>query len=224
MPPPLVKLAIADDQILFLKGLKLILDTFENVEIVIEALNGQALLDAMKHVIPDVILMDLKMPELNGLDAMKIIKKDHPKIKVIFLTMYDDERLINHLMKCGANGYLLKNEEPDILQQAINTVMERDYFFNEYVSKALLRGLPSIKGELTAQLDLSIKLSLTRRELEVLGLICKELTTAEIAKKLFISKRTVEGHRKNLMEKTGVRNTAGLVIFAVRNHLVDIMD
>lgn len=223
MPTSTIKLAIADDQVMFLKGLRMILSTFENVEIVIEAYNGQELLDALETTMPDVILMDLKMPVMDGLEATKAIKAAYPGLKIILLTMFDDERLINHLMKSGANGYLLKNEEPGVLQEAIHAVLEKDYYFNEYVSKALLKGLPALKGELQSQLDLSSRLGLTKRELEVLDLICKELTTAEMAERLYISERTVEGHRKNLLEKTGVRNTAGLVLFAIRNRLVDIV-
>jgi len=217
-----IQLAIVDDQVLFLKGLKLILNTFEHMEIVIEAYNGKELLQAMETTMPDVVLMDLEMPVMNGMEATQIIKEKYPKVKVILLTMHDDERLINHIMKNGANGYLLKNEEPDVLREAIESVIKKDYYFNDYVSKALLKASSPLKGALKSQLDLSVRLGLTRRELEVLNLICQQFTTAEIAKKLFISKRTVEGHRKNLLDKTDVRNTAGLVIFAIRHQLVNL--
>ncbi|MEL7120314.1 MAG: response regulator transcription factor [Bacteroidota bacterium] len=217
-----IQIAIVDDQKLFLKGLKLILSSFEDIELTLEAKDGEQLLHALKKNQPDVILMDLKMPKIGGIEAIKIIDSLYPSIKVIVLSMYDEERLINHTMKSGANSYLLKNEEPEVLHKAIRTVYEKDYYFTDYVSKALLKGQPIINGQHLLNLEISTRIGITKRELEILNLICNELTTAEIAKKLFISKRTVEGHRKNLLAKTGVKNTVGLVLFAIRNQLVDV--
>lgn len=216
-----VKLAIADDQVLFLKGLRLLIRSFDDVELIIEATNGQELIEAIATNQPDVILMDLRMPVMDGLEATEKIKALYPDIKIILLTMYDEERLINHMMKVGANGYLLKNEEPHILKEAIQAVVEKEFYFNDYVSKALLRGIQKKHNEIrpwkTGDSD-----QLTKREIEVLNLICQERTSAEIADELFISTRTVENHRKSLLTKTGVRNTAGLIIYAIRNQLIDI--
>lgn len=219
MPP--IKLAIADDQVLFIKGLRLLIQSFEGIEIVIEANNGQELIDAIAANQPDVILMDLRMPVMDGLEATEKIKALYPEMKIILLTMYDEDRLINHMMKVGANGYLLKNEEPDILEKAIHAVVEKEFYFNDYVSKALLRGMQKKQKEVRPW-KAADNLQLTKREMEVLDLICKEYTSAEIANELFISIRTVENHRKSLLAKTDVRNTAGLIIFAIRNQLVDI--
>lgn len=213
-----IKLAIADDQILFLKGLKLLVESFEEVELIIEANDGVQLLEAIAKDQPDVILMDLKMPNMDGLEATEKIRAQYPAIKIILLSMYDEEHLINHMMKLGANGYLLKNEEPEVLEEAIHAVMEKDFYFNDYVSKALLRGLQEPKKEVSFWNGTE---QLSKRELEVLELICQEYTSAEIADKLFISARTVENHRKSLLEKTAVRNTAGLILFAVKNKLID---
>ncbi|MEO1516183.1 MAG: response regulator transcription factor [Bacteroidota bacterium] len=217
-----IKLAIADDQVLFLRGLKYILQDFDDIDLIIEVSNGQELLDAIPHNPPDVVLMDMKMPVMDGMEATKEIKKRYPNIKVILLSMFDDERLITHMMEIGANGYLLKNEEPHILKEAIDSVLNKDLYFNDYVSKALLKGLQQKTDIPPSFMSTNPALQLTPRELEVLRLICEELTTAEIAKKLYISARTVEGHRKNLLEKAGVRNTAGLVIFAVKNELIQL--
>lgn len=220
----IIKLALADDQLLFLRGLKLLIRTFDNMEIVIEASNGQALLDAIPLNPPDVILMDLKMPVMDGIEATRLIKEEYPHIKIILLSMYDDDQIINHMMKNGANGYLLKNEEPHILREAIESVITKDYYFNDYVSKALLHAtqdnMAALKPTALSSSRADDSAELTRRELEILELICKEYTTGEIAQQLYISTRTVEGHRKNLLEKTGARNTAGLIIFAIRNNLV----
>ena len=124
-------------------------------------------------------------------------------------------------MKLGANGYLLKNEEPAILKEAIEVVMEKGFYFNDYVSKALLKGVQQPKTKPTAIKNPEVA-SLTKRELEILQLICKEYTSNEIAKELFISIRTVEGHRKSLISKIGVKNTAGIVLFALKNKLLEV--
>lgn len=216
-----ISLAIADDQVLFRKGLKLLIHSFDGIELVIEASNGVELLSAVQQNQPDVILMDLRMPEMDGLEATGKIKKLFPSIKVILLTMYDEEHLINHMMKLGANGYLLKNEEPEEVEKAIRSVMEKDFYFNDYVSKALLSGLRHPKHEMK-NLRSGAETSISKREREVLELICREFTSSEIAKELYISIRTVENHRKNLLAKTNARNTAGLILFAVRNQLIDV--
>lgn len=216
-----ISLAIADDQILFRKGLKLLIHSFEGIELVIEASNGLELIAAVERNQPDVILMDLRMPEMDGLETTGKIKQRFPSIKIILLTMYDEEHLINHMMKLGANGYLLKNEEPEEVEIAIRSVMEKDFYFNDYVSKALLSGLQRPKNEVKNWAS-GAEASISKREREVLELICREFTSSEIAKELYISIRTVENHRKSLLTKTGSRNTAGLILFAVRNQLIDI--
>jgi len=219
----MIKLALCDDQVLFLRGLKYIISDFDNIEVCLEATSGEELFNLIADNMPDVLLLDMKMPGMDGLEVTKRIKAEFPTIKVILLTMYDDERLVNHVMEHGANGYLLKNEEPEIVEAAIRSVMEKDYYFNDFVAKALLKGVQNKTRSTTATMGNSnIELKLTPRESEVLQAICAERTTAEIAKELFLSVRTVEGHRKNLMEKTGVRNTAGLVIYAVKHKLVEV--
>lgn len=220
MTPPL-KLAVADDQVMFRKGLRLLLRTFDKVELIIEANNGQELLDAIAKNQPDIILLDLRMPVMDGLEATEKIKATYPDIKIILLTSYDDEELINQLMRVGANGYLLKNEEPEVLKEAILAVAEKGFYFNDYVSKALLKGMQKKPREVRPW-KTDNNLELTKREMEVLNLICKEYTSAEIAEELFISIRTVENHRKSLLSKTSVRNTAGLVIYSIRHQLIEL--
>lgn len=216
-----IKLAITDDQVLFVKGLRLLMNSFDNIEIIIEAHNGQELLDALQNQQPDVILMDLKMPVMDGLEATEKVKASYPDIKIILLTTYNEERLINHMMKVGANGYLLKNEEPEILKAAIESVYEKEFYFSDYVSKALLKGMQQKQTEVRPWKGTD-QTELTKREVEVLQLICQEYTSSEIADQLYISPRTVENHRKSLLSKTGVRNTAGLIIFAIRNQIVEL--
>ena len=213
-----IKIAIADDYKIFREGLKVGFSTDENLEVIMEADNGEDLLKALETITPDVIIMDLKMPIMDGMEATKAVRKKYPNIKVLVVTMYDDDKFIIHLMENGANGYLLKNTEPDEIRKAIYSVHENGYYFNDVVNKALLKKL-ILKNNLKPSFNQNVEL--TERELEVLKLICEEKTAAEIAKDIFLSPRSVEGIRQRLIEKIGVRNTAGLVMFAVKNNMVD---
>jgi DNA-binding NarL/FixJ family response regulator len=213
-----IKIAIADDYKIFRDGLKVGLCAEENFEVILEADNGENLLLAMQQEMPDVIIMDIKMPIMDGMEATKQIRKLYPAVKVLVVTMYDDDKFIIHLMEIGANGYLLKNAEPDEIRKAIFAVKENGYYFNDLVNKALLKKLV-IKSHIKPSFNQDVEL--TERELEVLKLICEEKTATEIGKEIFLSPRSVEGIRQRLIEKVGVRNTAGLVMFAVKNGMVE---
>jgi DNA-binding NarL/FixJ family response regulator len=213
-----IKIAIADDYKIFREGLKVGFSADENLEVIMEADNGEDLLKALEAMTPDVIIMDLKMPIMDGMEATKAVRKKYPAIKVLVVTMYDDDKFIIHLMENGANGYLLKNTEPDEIRKSIYAVHENGYYFNDVVNKALLKKLV-LKNNLKPSFNQNVEL--TEREMEVLKLICEEKTAAEIAKDIFLSPRSVEGIRQRLIEKVGVRNTAGLVMFAVKNSMVD---
>jgi len=213
-----IKIAIADDYKIYRDGLKVGLSADENLTVIAEADNGEDLLKELETHSPDVILMDLKMPIMDGMEATKLVRKKYPSIKVLVVTMYEDDKFIIHLMENGANGYLLKNTEPDEIRKSIYAVYENGYYFNDVVNKALLKKLV-LKNNLKPSFNQNIEL--TERELEVLKLICGEKTAAEIGKEIFLSPRSVEGIRQRLIEKVGVRNTAGLVMFAVKNGMVD---
>ena len=213
-----IKIAIADDYKIFREGLKVGLSADEGLEVLLEADNGEELLKGLETQTPDVIIMDLKMPIMDGLEATKVVRKKYPSIKVLVVSMYDDDKFIIHLMENGANGYLLKNAEPDEIRRSIYSVHENGYYFNDLVNKALLKKLV-LKNNLKPSFNQNI--DLTEREQEVLKLICEEKTAAEIGKEIFLSPRSVEGIRQRLIEKVGVRNTAGLVMFAVKSGIVD---
>ena len=213
-----IKIAIADDYKIYRDGLKVGLSADENLEVILEADNGEELLKAIENSLPDVIIMDLKMPVMDGMEATKEVRKRHPSVKVLVVTMYEDDRFIIHMMENGANGYLLKNAEPDEIRKSIYAVHENGYYFNDLVNKALLKKLV-LKNNLKPSFNKNVDLS--ERELEVLKLICEEKTASEIAKEIFLSPRSVEGIRQRLIEKIGVRNTAGLVMFAVKNNVVE---
>ncbi|WP_298547213.1 response regulator transcription factor [uncultured Aquimarina sp.] len=214
-----ITLGLIDDHNLFREGIKSLLDKMDNIELVLEAVSGKDLLAKLNNTVPDVILLDLEMEEMNGMDATVKIKELYPDMKVIILTMHKEERMISYLMEVGASGYLLKDTNRQELEDAIRSVCEKGFYFNPFVSQALLKGLKnkSAKPPLIGK-----DYHLTSRELEVLELVTKEYTTAEIAEELFLSVRTIEGHRKNLMMKLEVKNTAGLIIKAVREKIIAV--
>ena len=183
-----------------------------------EAENGEELMNLLQQQQPDVILMDLKMPLLDGVESTKLIRQKYQHVKVLVITMYDSDKFIIHLMESGANGYLLKNAAPAEIIKAIYTVNENGYYFNDLVNKALLKKLVT-KNNLIPSFNLDIEL--TQQEQQVLILICEEKTVAEICTQLSLSLRSVEGIKQKLTEKIGVRNTAGLVMFAVKNGIAD---
>ena len=216
----LIRIAIADDHELFRKGMAAILNVNSKMEVVIEAENGLELLKALKETSdPDVVLLDLEMPVMDGFKTLEEIKNRNSEIKVILLSMHSDERFVLHFMESGANAFLHKNTSPQEVESAILKVMESGFYFNDSVSKTLLKG---VQKKNTALPNLPGNVSLNEREIEVLKLLCMELTTAEIADKLFLSPRTIEGYRKQLFEKTGAKNIAGLVIYAIRMGLVSV--
>lgn len=211
------KLAVVDDQKLFRQGLISMLNEFSGLKVIIEAENGRDLIEAMKKSKPDVILLDLEMPVMDGIETTEAVRKRYPDVKIIILTMHDDDSFISHLIEKGANGFLLKDTHIESVVDAIYAVAETGFHFNERISKAMVKGLVKsqrIKPSFTAA-------NLTRKELEVLLLICKEHTTREISDMLGISTRTVDGHRDNILQKTGARNTAGIVMYAVKNGLLE---
>lgn len=209
-----MRIALVDDHALFRKGMQAILGGIDDMEVVLEADHGQDFLDQLKDTPVDVVLMDLEMPEMDGMEATKILRSDYPDVRVLILSMHSDEKFIIKLMELGAHGYLLKTAQPDEIEVAIRSTMESGYYFTELVSKVMLHGLVQRKK---VQPTFNTQAQLSQREQEVLLHICKELTTPEIAEALFLSPRTVEGHRNNLMQKTGAKNTAGLVVYAIKN-------
>lgn len=213
-----IKIILVDDEELFRKGIFFLLQREENIEIIFEASNGDELMNFLKENSnhPDIILMDLKMPLLNGVEATKLIRNDFPEIKIIALTSYNTDSFISNMIKIGASSYLLKNASPAEMISTINQVFENGFYYNETVFEIINRqNISNFKPK-----SQYIDITLTAREREVLELICQQMSTAEIAERLFISSRTVEGHRNNLLLKTEAKNVAGLVVFAIQNNIV----
>lgn len=214
-----ISIALVDDHVLFRKGLAAVLKTFESIEVVHQASNGVELLEMLKNVEVDVVLLDLEMQGMDGMQTTKKLNEAFPEVKIIILSMYDDDHFIQHLMELGANGYLLKDTEPEEVIIAVQSAYENGFYFNERVSKVVINGLIK-KNKVKPVFRGNVKLS--PRELEVLALICQEQTNVEIGEQLFLSSRTIEGYRNRLLEKTNTRNTAGLVVFALKNNLVEL--
>lgn len=214
-----IYVAIAEDQKLFRECLVSLLNGFDRIKVNVEASNGKELLDLLYVAAPtpQVVLLDLTMPEMNGLDTTRQLKKLFPQLKIIILSVHSEERHIVHMVGEGVNGYLVKNAELTEVVQAVEAVHEKGFYFNESVLRNIHSGL-NHKIEKSYNPNSPI----TAREREILELICQEHTTQEIAEKLFLSGRTVDGHRNNLLEKTGARNTAGLVIYALRHNLFKV--
>ncbi len=211
-----IHVAIAEDQTLFRECLVSLLNGFDRIKVNVEAANGKELLEKLYLIAstPEVVLLDLTMPEMNGLDTTRQLKKLFPTMKIIILSVHSEERHIVHMVGEGVNGYLVKNSELTEVVHAVESVYEKGFYFNE----SMLRAIHSGMGH-RYEKSYNPNSPITAREKEILELICQEHTTQEIAEKLFLSVRTVDGHRNNLLEKTGARNTAGLVIYALRHDL-----
>ncbi len=208
----IIRVAIADDHEIFRKGLRIILNEIDELKVIGEAQNGHELFEILKHQEVDVVLMDIRMPVMDGIEATKKLVEKYPHIKVIALTMFEEISYFNQMVEAGANGFLLKKTNKDELYRAILQVMQDEtYFSEEFISNVnkTQKSRSRISG-----------IELTEREQEVLDLICKGMSNSEISKFLGVSARTVDGHRAHLLEKTGAKNSPHLVMFAIKNGLI----
>jgi DNA-binding NarL/FixJ family response regulator len=216
--PDKIKVIIADDHTLFRTGVKASLSFYNDIEFLGEAENGMQLLNLVKFLKPDIILLDIQMPIMDGIATLPEVKKILPEVKIIMLTMNDDVSMISRLMEIGANSYLTKNSDSETIYQAIRTCYENEFFFNEYTNKAMLAGLRNKKPDVNSFAD---EADLSEKEKNVLKLMCEEKSTKEIADLVDISPRTVEAIRDRLKIKTGAKSTAGLILYAVKHGIVE---
>lgn len=212
-----VKVIICDDHALFRSGVKTALGHKKDVEIIAEAEHGKQLLGMLQAFQPDVILLDITMPILSGIETLPELKKTYPHIKVIMLTMHNDHSMIAKLMEMGANSYLTKDSDSETIYEAIKSCYENEYYFNALTNMALIDGL---KNRRTSESGLNIDAQLNDKEVTILKLMCEEKSTKEIADIVDLSPRTVEAIRDKLRAKTGAKSMAGLVLFAVKNGIV----
>ncbi len=218
-----IHLAIVDDQELFRQGIIALMNRVPEIQLVTEASSGPQLLEYLSGTgkKPDILLMDMEMPEMSGIELNRALHQNYPDIKVIMLTLYDQGRYVFKMVEEGVCGYLSKSCSIEELQEAITKVHTSGFFFTDLIKNALQQSSDFRKKQ---NMNFgSNAADLTTREKEIMNLICKEYTNTEIADKLFISPRTVEGHRNNLLLKTGSKNTAGLVVFAIKHGIYDVV-
>ena len=212
-----IKVAIADDHALFRTGVKTSLSSRKDIQMIAEAENGMQLLNLLKHIQPDVVLLDIQMPIMDGLTTLPEVKKLYPEVKVVMLSMHNDHSMITRMMEIGANSYLTKDSDSETIYQAIRTCFDQEFFFNDLTNKALLNGLRTKRPAEAPTPDVH----LTDKEVTILKLMCDEKSTKEIADMVDLSPRTVEAIRDKLKTKTGVKSMAGLVMYAIKAGIVE---
>jgi two-component system, NarL family, invasion response regulator UvrY len=215
-----IKVALADDHVLLRNGLAGLVNSFDNYTVIFEADNGKEFQQKINAGnLPQLVLMDINMPEMDGYETTLWLKRNHPDIKVLTLSMYDNENAIIRMLRNGARGYLLKDTEPKEFKQALDAIMQKGFYYSELVTGKLIHAVNSITDD-GNELASSVKLS--DREIEFLKYICTEMTYKEIAEKMFLSPRTIDGYRDALFEKLNIKTRTGLVIFAIKNNLVQL--
>lgn len=214
---PKKTIAVVDDHSVFREGLVSLLKEYEDFEVVLQASNGKELLDSLKKVKPQIILLDIEMPIMDGIETTIQLKKKYPDIKIIVLTMHNEHGLVFELMGKGANGFVPKDKSVEFVVDAIYAVLEKGFYYNDAVAKAVIDGVrnnQAIKKSFR-------QTTLSGREIEIIKLICKQHTSREIGEILNLSNRTVENHKYTILTKTKSTNTAGVVLYAIEHHLLD---
>lgn len=213
-----IKVLLVDDHNIVRDGIKLMLESQPGIDVVAEAKNGEDALSVLDNTHIDLVIMDINMPVMDGISTTKTIKENHSDIKILALTMSNDDLHIRQMIQAGASGYIMKSAGRSDLKNAIHTIMDGRHYFSDEATQSIMMDLVKSKGKSSSPDPIHI----TDRELEILELIVKEHTNQEIAEKLYISARTVDAHRRNLLQKTGARNTAGLVKYAFQHNLISI--
>jgi len=210
------KIIIVDDHTLFRNGLRILLNNLDNYHVIAEAANGKQFLELLNTVVPDLVLMDISMPVMDGIEASAIAHQRYPNLKIITLSMYGEEDYYYKMVNAGVKGFVLKNSDIKEVKTALDVVYDGGSFFSAELLQTLVNSLKySAKSN-------EFHTELSEREMEILILICQGMSNQEIADKLFISKRTVDKHRANILEKSESKNTAQLVVYAIKNRLVEL--
>jgi len=215
----MIHIAIVDDHTIFREGLRLLMTTISDIDVIGEAQNGIEFLELMEKQIPDVVLMDINMPKMDGIDATRAAIEKYPEINILILSMYGDEIYLEKAMEAGVKGFIKKNANIEEMENAIRTIHQgRSYYASDIVEMLAIL----YKNRNINSIDKEKKIVLSSREIEVLEGICEGLSNHEIGEKLFISPRTVDGHRANLLSKSGCKNTASLVMWSIKNGYVTL--
>jgi DNA-binding NarL/FixJ family response regulator len=214
---PSIKVALVDDHQMFRKGIAGLVNDFPHYYVFLEASNGLEMQKMIKPGnLPDIIVMDVNMPGMDGFETVQWLQNYHPDIPVLALSMLDDEQTIVRMLKLGVKGYLLKDAHPNELHEAMNALIKKGYFYTDFVTGRLINSLAN------RQDSHNLIANLTERETRFLGLCCSELSYKEIAEKLFVSPRTADGYRDKLFEKLNIKSRVGLVLFAIKNGIVNL--
>lgn len=212
--------ALIDDHILLRNGLASMVKNFDGYTVTLEANNGKHFIDQLKHShIPDMVLMDINMPEMDGFETTLWLKQRHPEIKILALSMYDNEQSIIRMLKNGARGYILKETEPKEFKAALDSVVSKGYYYSEMVTGKMIYALNNLEDDESSIRPL---ISLNDREIDFLKLACTELTYREIADKMHLSPRTIDGYRDALFDKLNAKTRVGLVLYAIKNGIFQI--
>ncbi|WP_178989577.1 response regulator [Winogradskyella schleiferi] len=209
-----IKIAITDDHVMVLKGIETMLGNTSEVTIIASYTNAQETTEGLKKAIPDVLLLDINLPDINGIDLSKKLLKRYPELKIIALTNFEDISFVKRMLKNGVHGYLLKNTDKVELIEALKSVLSGNLYIQKSINDKLLMQMSSLST------NNGLEIKLTRREHDVLVGISEELTTKQISEKLFISPKTVETHRMNIMSKLGAKNSVGIIKIAIEKQLL----
>jgi DNA-binding NarL/FixJ family response regulator len=216
----IIKIAIADDHKIFRDGIKITLSGKQNLKMLWEAEDGRDMMQKIAIKKPDVLLMDIRMPEIDGINGIELIRKEYDDIRIIVLTMYDDHQMISKMMEMGANAYLTKTTDPDEIYEAILTCMNEDFYFNDLVNKAVMGKLLQ-KKNVRRHYGPNLSIQFTEKEIKILQLLAEDKTTEEISKVIFLSPRTVETIRQNMKSKVNAKTIGGLIMYGMRNKLIE---
>ncbi|MFM2361000.1 MAG: hypothetical protein RLY16_2993 [Bacteroidota bacterium] len=215
----LIKFSIADDHKIFRDGIKMALSGKENLKMLWEAEDGKEMMHKIAIKRPEVLLMDIRMPEIDGINAIELIRKEYEDIKIIVLTMYDDQQMISKMMEMGANAYLTKTTDPEEIYNAILTCMNDDFYFNDLVNKAVMGKLLQ-KKNVRQNTPNNASVHFNEKEIKILQLLAEDKTTEEISKTIFLSPRTIETIRQNMKTKVNAKTIGGLLMYGMRNKLI----
>lgn len=217
----IIKIAIADDHKIFRDGIKMALNPKEDLKMIWEAQDGKDLMHKMAIQKPDLLLMDIRMPEIDGINAIEMLRKEYDEnLKIIVLSMYDDQQMISKMMEMGANAYLTKTTDPDEIYEAIVTCMNEEFYFNQLVNQAVMGKLMQ-KKNLRRHYGQKVPITFSEKELKILQLIGEDKTTEEISKIVFLSPRTIESIRQSMKTKVGAKTISGLVVYGMRNRMIE---
>lgn len=215
-----IKFAIADDHKIFRDGIKMALGDKQNLKLIWEAEDGKDMMHKISVKLPDVLLMDIRMPEIDGINALQILRKEYALVKIIVLTMYDDQQMINKMMEMGANAYLTKTTDPEEIYKAMLTCMNEEFYFNDLVNQAVMGKLMS-KKNVRQTYGEALPISFSEKEMKILQLLSEDLTIDEISKIVFLSPRTIETIRQNMKTRVNAKTVGGLLMYAIRNKLIE---